>query len=297
MERHDSAGSVMSYRRRSSPLHAARAGAGCLYCLALALAALALSNPIALGATTLGIALAGVAAGVGRELRRAALFAVPLAVAIAVINALVTRDGLTVIVRLGQLPVLGHTDIPLEATAYGAVLGLRAAALILCGALYTAAVDPDEMLKLFRRFSFRSALTATLATRMVPVLARDARRMADAQRCRPGRPPSRYALVRAASSGVLDRALDVAAVLEVRGYGGARRPPRRHRPYSRHDVSFMAAAVAIVALAVIARAGDVAHFHAYPTLHASTGAATLAVAAGIVLAALLPFVDRRGVRR
>ena len=106
----------------------------------------------------------------GRELRRAALFAVPLAVAIAVINALVTRDGLTVIVRLGQLPVLGHTDITLEATAYGAVLGLRAAALILCGALYTAAVDPDEILRLFRSVSFRSALTATIGTRMVPIL-------------------------------------------------------------------------------------------------------------------------------
>ncbi len=187
----------MSYRRRSSPLHAAQAGAGCLYCLALAVAALASSNPIALGATTLGIALAGVAAGVGRELRRAALFAVPLALAIAVINALVTRDGLTVIVRLGQLPVLGHTDITLEATAYGALLGLRAVALILCGALYTAAVDPDEVLKLFRRFSFRSAITATLATRMVPVLARDARRLSR----RAAMPPRAPADPRAADAG------------------------------------------------------------------------------------------------
>ena len=287
----------MSYRRRATPLHAARAAAGCAYCLALGIAALMLDNPIALGAVVISLLAAGILAGVGRELGSALKFALPLAVLIALINALVTRDGLTVIARLGDLPVLGHTDITLEATAYGAVLGARALALILSGALYTAAVDPDEVLRLFRRISFRSALTAALATRMVPVLARDARRMADAQRCRPGRPPSRYALVRAASSGVLDRALDVAAVLEVRGYGGARRPPRRHRPYSRHDVSFMAAAVAIVALAVIARAGDVAHFHAYPTLHASTGAATLAVAAGIVLAALLPFADRRGVKR
>src|SRR5437016_5112559 len=154
----------MTYVKRASPLHAARAGAGCLYCLALACAALLLSSPVALGAITAAIAAAGALAGVGRQIRNAGLFALPLGLMIAVINALVTRDGLTVIVRLGQLPVLGHTDITLEATAYGAVLGLRAAALILCGALYTAAVDPDEMLKLFRRFSFRSALTATLAT-------------------------------------------------------------------------------------------------------------------------------------
>src|SRR6202030_464607 len=110
----------------------------------------------------------------------------------------------------GDLPVLGHTDVTLEATAYGAILGLRAVALILCGALYTAAVDPDEVLRLFRRVSFRSALTATLATRMVPVLIRDSRRLADAQRCRPGRPPTRVQLLRATTSAVLDRALDVA---------------------------------------------------------------------------------------
>ena len=43
----------MSYRRRASPLHAARAGAGCAYCLALALAALLLSAPVALAAVVL----------------------------------------------------------------------------------------------------------------------------------------------------------------------------------------------------------------------------------------------------
>jgi energy-coupling factor transport system permease protein len=287
----------MSYRRRSSPLHAARAGAGCLYCLALAVAALALSNPIALGAVTVAIAVAGVAAGVGRELRRAALFAVPLAVAIAVINALVTRDGLTVIIRLGQLPVLGHTDITLEATAYGAILGLRAMALILCGALYTSAVDPDEVLKLFRRISFRSALTATLATRMVPVLARDARRLTDAQRCRPGRPPTRVQLMRVATTGMLDRALDVAAALEVRGYGAAHRPPRARRPYSRHDLAFGASAAAITALALCARVLDLAPLKAYPSLHIGVGAGTVGIAAALVGVALLPFADRRGTER
>ncbi len=173
---------------------------------------------------------AAIGASVGREVWRAALFSLPLVIGIVVINALVARDGLTVIVRLGNLPVLGQTDVTLEATLYGAILGLRAVALIMCGALYTAAIDPDDVLRLFRRVSFRSALTATLATRMVPVLVRDSKRFADAQRCRPGRPPSRLTLMRAASSGVLDRALDVAAALEVRGFACARRPSSARRP-------------------------------------------------------------------
>lgn len=287
----------MSYRRRASPLHAARAGAGCAYCLALACAALLLSSPLVLGAVVVAIFGAGVAAGVGREMRRAATLALPLAIVIALVNALVTRDGLTVIVRLGNVPVLGHTDVTLEATTYGAILGLRAMALILCGALYTAAVDPDEVLKLFRRISFRSALTATLATRMVPILVRDARRLTDAQRCRPGRPPSRLALMRAATSGTLDRALDVAAALEVRGYGRPGRSPRLPRPWSRHDLAFAASAVGVLGLSVAARIFDLARFSAYPSLHAPVGVGTVAVALGLLGCALLPFADRRGVQR
>jgi energy-coupling factor transport system permease protein len=285
----------MSYRRRPSPLHAAGAGAGIAYCLALAFAALMLENPVALGAVTVAVVGAGIGAGVGRELRRAALLAVPLAILIALINALVSRNGLTVIVRLGEVPVLGHTDITLEATAYGGILGLRAAALILCGALYTAAVDPDQVLRLFRRISFRSALTATLATRMVPVLLRDSRRFADAQRCRPGPPPSRLQLMRAASSGVLDRALDAAAALEVRGYGAARKPPRARKAYSRHDHAFAASSVALVALVAISRIAGLVPFQAYPALHAPVSGGVLAAAAALLACALLPFADRRGI--
>jgi len=165
--------------------------------------------------------------------------------------------------------------------------------LILCGALYTAAVDPDQVLTLFRRVSFHSALTATLATRMVPVLARDSRRLADAQRCRPGPPPSRLQLMRAVSTSMLDRALDVAAALEVRGYGAARRPPSHRRALSRQDLSFGLAAGAITVLAVAVRVPDLASFHAYPALRGDFGATTLALSFLLLALALLPFADRR----
>jgi energy-coupling factor transport system permease protein len=286
----------VSYRRRPSPLHAARAAAGIGYCAALGIAALLLSSPLLLATITVAIAGAGMAAGVGPQIRRAAAFALPLAITIMMINALVSRDGLTVIVRLGNLPILGHTDVTLEATVYGAILGLRAVALILCGALYTAAVDPDEVLRLLRRFSLRSALTASLATRLVPMLVRDSRRLADAQRCRPGSPPSRMQLMRAATSAALDRALDVAAALETRGYGSAQRSASARRPYSRHDISFLAAAVVIVALAVVSRLPGTAPFQAYPALHGPIGASELLLSAALLAVALLPFADRRGVR-
>ena len=286
----------MIYRRRPSPLHAARAASGAAYCGALAVAALVVDDPIVLGAVLVALAGAGAAAGVGRELLRAARIGLPLAALIIVVNPLAAREGLTVIARLGEVPVLGQVDVTLEATVYGAVLGLRALLLVECFALYSAAVDPDEVLRLFRRVSYRSALTAALATRMVPVLARDARRLADAQRCRPGRPAPRRAIVRAVAAGALDRAIDVAATLELRGYGAGRRPPRRRRPWSRHDLAFAAAAVAIVALAAIAAVGPT-DFVAYPRLSLGAPVQAVALAVALLAAALAPFLDRRGVVR
>lgn len=286
----------MTYRRRASPLHAARAAAALTWCAALAVAALVASGPLMLGAVIAAVLAGGAAAGIGRELGWALRLALPLALTIAVINALVTRNGLTVIWRFGAVPIIGQVNVTLEATVYGAVLGLRAAALVLCGVLVSVAIDPDEILRLFRRFSFRSALSASIATRMVPVLIRDSRRLADAQRCRPGPPPGRVQLMRATTAGVLDRALDVAAALEVRGYGATRRAPRSPRaPYSRHDVAFFASALAVVVITVVGRVSGLAPFSAYPRLHAPVGSGEAALALGLLACALAPMLDRRGI--
>jgi energy-coupling factor transport system permease protein len=286
----------MIYRRRASPLHVARAAAGGGYCAALAACALAFQHPLAVGAVAVAALAAAAGARVLRDVARSACFTVPLAVLVALVNALVVRDGLTVIARLGELGPFGQVDLTLEALVYGLVLGARVVVIVLCFALLTAAVDPDEVLRLFRRVSFRSALTAALATRLVPVLARDARRMADARACRP-HPGPRVAVLRAVATSALDRAVDVAATLEVRGYGAARAARPLRSPWSRHDVAFAAAAAALVALAVVARVAGVASFAAYPALEASLGAPELALAAGIVAVALLPFADRRGIER
>jgi len=291
----------MTYRRRPSALHATRAAVACAWLAALAGLALAFEHPAILLAVLLSVVAAGCAAGVGRELGRAAMLAAPLALLIALINPIVSREGITVIARGGEVPVLGPLDITLEAMTYGGVLGLRVLVIVLCAALYAAAVDPDDVLRLFRRVGFRSALTATLATRMVPVLTRDSRRLAEAQRCRaPGgsvRPASRVALVRAVTAGALDRAVDVAATLEVRGYGTVRRAAPLGRPWSRHDLAFAASAVALAALGLGALVGGLGRFDAYPELVAPLGPAQLALGGAIVAAALLPFADRRGIAR
>lgn len=179
------------------------------------------------------------------------------------------------------------------------MIALKVMLLILITTLASLSVDPDEALRILRRLSFRSALTASLATRMIPVLAADAQRLAEAQKTRASGPPSgargRLALLRALVGGSLDRAMDVAATLEVRGFAGARRAPRISRPWSRHDIAFLVSAAAVLALAAFSRLGGAATFNAYPEVHAPVGAGTIVLCVALFSAVLLPFADRRGI--
>ena len=280
--------------RRSSPLHAARAGIAATWCLVLGAAALSFEHPLLLGTLLAVTVVAAAAAHVGRAVTRALLWAVPFGLAIAVVNALVTRDGVTVVFRGGTVPGLGRLDITAEAIAFGAVLGLRAAVIIAASALLAACVDADELLRALRSRSLRAGVTAALATHLIPVLARDGRRLADAQRALSGTPP-RLAVLRAVTAGALDRATDVAATLEVRGFGTGNRPPRRPRPVSRHDIAFGISAAALAVLAVAAGVGGWEGFEAYPRTVAPLNAELLALAAALAACALAPFLDRRGI--
>jgi energy-coupling factor transport system permease protein len=248
-------------------------------------------NPLVLAGGLAAAVMAGIAAGVGGELARAARLTVPLALLIVIVNPLVYREGETLLVRGGEL--LGYRiEITLEALAYGGVASLRLFVLITAFAVFSACVDPDDLLRLVRRVSYRSALTASLATRLAPVLARDALRMSDAARCRPQR-PARAAVARATLAGALDRAVEVAAALELRGYASAQRPPRYATAWSRHDVRVALAAGAVALTAVAARVAGAGGFEAYPALEVATSPADALAVVLLPLLALTPFAGAR----
>jgi energy-coupling factor transport system permease protein len=291
----------MMHRRLASPLHAARAGAASAYCLVLAAIGMLVEHPLVLAAVLAAIVGAGLGAGVGADLRRTARFALPIAILFALINPFVVREGLTVFARLGEVPPFGQVDLTVEALVYGFVLGARVLVVMLAFALFSATVDPDELLRLLRRVSVHSAMTAVLATRLMPVLSRDARRLDEARRCRADGggtgPLARVAVVRAVSTGALDRAIDVAATLEVRGYGlpSAGRGGRSGQPWSRHDRAFAFAAAVLLGLLLWALLAPVAAFGAYPTLVLALGPREVVLVVVLLVAALLPFADRRGI--
>jgi energy-coupling factor transport system permease protein len=300
--------SPFAYTPRPGALQAASPGAAVAYLGALATVAFLYSSPLVLVATGIGLALAGRLAGAGTAVRAAIRLGLAIALPIVVVNALVVNRGATVLARLGDWPLLGQVDVTAEALADGAVFGLRAVVVMIAFAVYSACVDPDRVLRALRPVAGRSALTATLVSRLVPVAAADAGRLRDAARLRgPGAAEAgRAPLARRLLAGSLDRAVDVAATLELRGYSleardvhSAPHRCRMHvsssRPPSRYDLRFYLAGAVMLGAAIVAKALGADDFHAYPTIGLALGPATIALSTLLVLSGLVPL--RRKPRR
>jgi energy-coupling factor transport system permease protein len=291
---------LIVYRRRASALHVARASIGALYGVALASASLIVQHPLVLAGLLLAVLIAGSACGVSREMAHTLrAFGVPILILTVLVNVLVNRGGLTVFARLGYFGPLGQMNLTVEAAAYGLLVGVRLLIVMLAAVLVSSAVDPDELLRSMRRVYPRSALAATVATRLVPLLARDAERLGEAQRCRgdhgAGGTRARLGILRAVVAGSLDRSLDIAATLEVRGYGSGVPPARLARVLSRHDIHFALAALGVLAAAVATRISGLASFDVYPLIRVHSTAEAALCAALLAALALAPFLDRRGV--
>src|SRR5919108_5604946 len=171
---------ALAYRPGHSPLHRARPAAAISYLGALALVGFIYSSPLVLIAAIVATAWAGVAAGAGRAVRASLRLAIPLLMLMVAVNALVTHRGDTVLVRGWEMPLLGNTDVTLESLAAAATIGLRVVAVVLAFAVYSACVDPDGVLRALRPLARRSAMTAGLVTRMVPLALADGARLREA---------------------------------------------------------------------------------------------------------------------
>ncbi len=210
------------------------------YVVALALAGFVLTDPLQLVAL---LAVLFAALGLAGKLRaslpylRVALYVGGF---LAILNPLFSQGGLDVLWQ-AHLPLL-QIRVTIQGVAFGVSTALRLSAVLIAFALYNLVLDPDDQLGIMSRFSFRSGLVVSLATRLVPVLSRDAERITDAQRSRGveldrgrrrDRAAARIPLLSALLTQSLERAMDIAASMEARGYGRGGRtrwqPERRWR--------------------------------------------------------------------
>lgn len=279
---------TFGYRDRGGVLQSARATAVVLWCISLGAIVALYENPIVLFAVVAAVFFVALRCGVIKEVAIVVAIAAPVGIVMALINPIATQSGVTVLVAGINLPLLGTIDITREAVNYGLILALRSSVIFAICALYVATVDPDDLLRALRRFSVRSAITASLAVRFVPVLARDGMNMAVARECRPGPAPSTAAVVRGVFARSLDRAADSALALETRGYALARpirieQPPRR-----RADWIVLGSATALMTLAAAGVVSGLARFEDYPLTVVATGPLDLTFAAVLGLITALP---------
>jgi energy-coupling factor transporter transmembrane protein EcfT len=286
--------SPLAYTPGRSPLHRASPGAAIAYLGALAIVGFVYSSPLVLVAAIVATVLAGSAAGAGRAVRASLRLALPLLLVMVIVNALVTHRGDTILVRGWEMPVIGNTDITLESLAAGGAIGLRIVAVVLAFAVYSACVDPDRVLRALRPVARRSAMTAGLVTRMVPLAAADGARLREATALRgpAAEPVGRAVLARRLVEGSLDRAVDVAATLELRGHSLGIRPRMRRQP-SRDDLPLYLTGVAILAAAIVARLAGAGDFETYPLISMDFDVLTLGLCGAVIGLAYVPFAVRR----
>ncbi|MFY9264460.1 MAG: energy-coupling factor transporter transmembrane component T [Solirubrobacterales bacterium] len=281
-------GFSFGYRDRGGVLQQTRATLVVAWCATLGLIVVLYENPLVLAATFAATLTIAHRCRVLGEVLFAVVLAAPLAALTAVINPIASQQGLTVLVAGIDLPVLGVIDITQEALVYGQILALRGVTVFAICALYVNTVDPDELLRVLRRFSVRSAITASLAVRFVPVLARDGLRLSEARECRPGKKPGARAIVRAMFARSLDRAGDSALALETRGYALAGPLRLDRRRWRAADRAVALSALALFGLMIAGRVAGLAGFEDYPLTVIETGPQDAGFALLIAAAAAVP---------
>lgn len=241
-----------------------RPGVAFAYTLTLAAAALIVTNPLQ-SAALLVLILASLAAS--RVLKASWPYiriSVYIAAVVLVVNPLFGAGGLDVLWSLDL--GLFEISVTVQGIVFGVSSALRLTGVILAFSLLNLAVDPDDQLAIMSRLSFRSGLVLSLASRLLPVFSRDAARITDAQRARGvrldegrrrDRAAARLPLLACMLTQSLERAVDVAASMEARGYGAGRRTRWvRRRRWAPIDVTTLAATVtAITALIAGVAAG------------------------------------------
>jgi energy-coupling factor transport system permease protein len=288
--------SPIAYVPRRASLQQAGLGPVALYLGAFLVVCFLSGDPLVLVAATLGAALAGYGSKAGPAVRFSLRLGAVLALTMVVINGLVTSRGETVLLRLGEWPVFGRIDVTAESLAAGALIGLRAMGTMVVIGVWSACVDPDRVLRAMHRGARRSALTATLISRLVPLAAGDQARLSEAARLRgPGAEPvGRIALAHRLLAGSLDRAVDVAATLELRGYGRAAPVGGPSNIRSRYDRRFWLAGSLLMVAAVTSVAVGPPGLGTYPGLDYSPGLATFVLAGLFAAGGLVTRQRRRG---
>jgi energy-coupling factor transport system permease protein len=166
-----------------------------------------------------------------------------------VLTPFVEQIGTHILWSGPRIPVLGTLDVSTEELRNGLFQGLRLGAVGLAFAVYALSIDHDRLLAA-AGWARRSTVAVALATRLVPLLERDARDLRLALRGR-GVELGPIRQLSPLLAGSLERGLNLAEAMEARGYGSGPRTRAPRPPWRRLDRAALAFSVLLIALGAL----------------------------------------------
>ncbi|MGI6487484.1 MAG: energy-coupling factor transporter transmembrane component T family protein [Syntrophothermaceae bacterium] len=243
---------MLAYREKDNLVHQLHPFTTITFVGVVMVLSLVFSHPVYLVGLLLAVGTVIVAAGNYQEWKVYLKFSLVMIVMIMVINSVFVHTGSTVLLIGPDLPILRNIRITLEALAFGAGMGVRLLVIISVFCLYTYAIHPDKVLKLFSRWGNKSVLVITLSTRLIPLLIADFRRIIEVQRCRGvkydgswwERARNLLPVINVLLLSCLERSQQLAESMYARGYGSG---PRTYydREYWRPRDYFILMGVAV----------------------------------------------------
>ena len=166
------------------------------------------------------------------SIKRAIIISVVIGLPILIINPIVNGMGETVLLSLGDLPLIGNINITLEAMFFSLSLTLKLMTTVLAFSLFNLLVHPDKLLNLVSFFAPKSALVVGLSTRMIPSLLNQLREIGEIQRTRGVELDSKnlvqkirswYPFTKLIMFSSLENSYGIAEAIESKGFGFGKR--------------------------------------------------------------------------
>jgi len=271
----------LRYKNRETGFHELNVFAKLVWLVSIFVLALVFSHPLYLLLLFWAILPSVAVAKVWREWLTSMRFAAYLALAIVVINVLVSHHGSHILYQAPiNLPVVGTPVITLEAIAFGFGMALRLLVLISAFSIINLTVHPDDMMLAMTKINlpYKSVMVTSLSSRFIPTLMEDIERIRDVQRAR-GLELDKGALAQRVKhysaviipllSNSLDRAVQVAEAMESRAFGnGIRRTFYKEMKVSQLDILTIVSGFLLLMLGILMRYYGYGGYRYYPTLEA-----------------------------
>lgn len=259
-----------------------------LFFLLVMLFSMFVSHPLVQLAGFVFAAMTALACVGGKRFSRQLLLVVPLMLFTALLNPLITHQGVTILFYFPS-----GNACTLESVLYGVFAAVRLATVLLWFTSWNAILTSDKLVFLFGRIIPALSLTLSMGLRLIPRLLRRVREVSEAQKClSPGSKGLRHAgrVISIVITWSLENALDTADSMKSRGYGLPKRTAFSLYRFTPRDGFALAFLIVPGACVLTAALGGALSWQFYPVMQGGSGVRTLLSAAAFVLLAAFPLI-------